>query len=568
MKFLIILRKFYFVNNSFFLILFYLCFLSYLNGQDFSKIEKKDAFKISGSVSGTQTFYHMEGKDSRRDPYFWMVGANLNISVYGINIPLSATISQQNKSFTQPFNQYGLSPRYKDVTVHLGYRSMMFSNFSLGGSMFLGSGVEVNPKNSWVRVAAFYGRLVKPISASGVSGLMVGVPTYGRWGGGAKVSIGTQNNFVDLIVFKAKDKLGSEYIYINPNEPLKAAENFVGSIATTQKIGKKIAFNAEYAFSAFNSDQLAPQLTLEKYTYINNLNFLYNTNSSSQFNKAMLANVTLTQKLFQVKLAYRRIDPEYKSLGCVFLNNDLEDITTTLSTRLFKNKINTSLSAGLQKNNLNRQLATKLSRFAGSFNFSYAVNTNLNVSANASNFNSSTSVQRLSGLDSLSYSQVTNSAGININYSLGSNAKRHNIFLMTNIQQANDNSGKSNSFYNVNFGYQLNFTPQALTFTSSLTTTKNASELQNAGSAGLNLGVIKLMFAKKLRLNFITTYLLGYQNTVINGSTTVLRLNTGYKLNKYHAISSDINVLLKNSSIPSIVSFQEYRATLIYTFTF
>lgn len=128
----------------------------------------------------------MEGKDSRRDPYFWMVGANLNISVYGINIPLSATISQQNKSFTQPFNQYGLSPRYKDVTVHLGYRSMMFSNFSLGGSMFLGSGVEVNPKNSWVRVAAFYGRLVKPISASGVSGLMVGVPTYGRWGGEQK----------------------------------------------------------------------------------------------------------------------------------------------------------------------------------------------------------------------------------------------------------------------------------------------------------------------------------------------------------------------------------------------
>ncbi|MFL5754598.1 MAG: hypothetical protein ACJ76F_14390 [Bacteroidia bacterium] len=506
--------------------------------------------------------------ESRRDPYFWLLNANLNINLYGVNIPLSATLTQQNRSFTQPFNQFGISPKYKGVTVHLGYRSMVFSNYSSGGNIFLGGGVDLAPANSWVKLSSFYGRFTKAVAAAGTDGLVTGTPAFERWGGGLKLTMGKQNNYVDLIAFKAKDRINSIPITTDANDPLKPAENFVASINTAQKIGKKLSFNGELAFSAYTVDQRAPDVVLQNYTYINNLGALYKTNASSQFNKAIMANIVYSEKYYQLKFMYRRIDPEYKSLGCVFLNNDLEDITATVSWRMLKNKINMSTSGGLQRNNVNKQLATQMTRLIGSANITWAATPRLNFTANVANFNSSTSLQRVNGIDSLSYSQVTTSGGGSINYSLGNNAKRHNLFLMGNAQQANDNSGKSTTFYNSNLGYQLSFSQQALSITGAATASRNASGFAQGISAGFSLGLTKQLLAKKLRLTVNSTYLQTYLNNLVTGSNRIYRVNTMYTINKHHALSADINALIKISTLTTVKSFQEYRGTLVYTFTF
>ena len=530
--------------------------------------EKKDNFKISGGLGATQTFYNVNGIENRRDPYFWLVNANLNISIKGINIPFTASFSQQNKRFTQPFNQYGISPKIKSVIIHAGYRSLLFSNFTYNGLVFLGGGIEYNPTNSWVKLATFAGRFTKPVSSPEKEGLVSGVPAYGRWGGGLKLTIGKPANFVDIIAFKAKDILGSKLIYDNDSNLLKAAENLTGAIYTNQKIGKKFTFASELAFSAYNADQLAPEQVLLKYSYVNNFGTLFTPNSSSQFNKAMLANLIYQEKFMQIRFSYRRIDPEYKSLGCIFLNNDLEDITSTLSTRLFKNKVNLSVSGGIQRNNLNGELSNQMNRVIGSANLSYSINSSLNLSANVSNFNSSNVAKRVNGPDSLNYSQVTNSGGLNLNYSIGNNSKRQNIFLMTNVQTANDNQNKSNTFYNANFGYQLNLAPKSTIITASLTTNKNASSTSDNASAGLNAGLVKHFFAKKMRLNASTAYLINFIGGKQNGSSQIFRLIGNYTLNKHHSFSADLNILLKNSTDPSSKSFQEYRGSLIYNFTF
>ncbi|MFN6039080.1 MAG: hypothetical protein ACK452_11485, partial [Bacteroidota bacterium] len=438
--------------------LFFLLFLVFFiqESESQNKLENKNPFKISGSLGATQTFYTVQGIDNRRDPYFWMLNANLNISLYGINVPFSATFSQQNRSFTQPFNQYGISPKYKSVTLHLGYRSLNYSNYTLGGNLFLGGGFELNPDKSWIKLSTFFGRFTKAVSQSGAEGLITGTPSYARWGGGIKVTIGSTSNFIDIITIKARDIQGADFIYDFDGKPIRAAENTVGAISTTQKIGKKIAFNGEFAYSAYNTDRNAPELTILKYSYSNNLGSLFRPNTSSQFNTALLFNLIYTEKFGQVKFTYRRIDPEYKSMGCVFLNNDLEDITANFSTRFLKNKISASLSGGIQRNNLNSELSNQMKRLIGALNLTYAPSQKLNFSLNASNFNSSTTVRRLNGPDSLNYSQITNSAGISANYSLGNNTRRQNLFLMTNLQQANDNNNKSNTFYNANLGYQLN----------------------------------------------------------------------------------------------------------------
>ncbi|MFN8438006.1 MAG: hypothetical protein U0V72_10215 [Cytophagales bacterium] len=85
-----------------------------LSAQDLGKIDYKKPVVVTGGFSATQTLYAAEGIKARRDPYYWMLSANLNINLFGVlSIPLSGQLTQQNKSYTQPFNQYGLSPSYK-----------------------------------------------------------------------------------------------------------------------------------------------------------------------------------------------------------------------------------------------------------------------------------------------------------------------------------------------------------------------------------------------------------------------------------------------------------------------
>ncbi|HXA02306.1 MAG TPA: hypothetical protein VNW99_09985 [Cytophagaceae bacterium] len=80
-----------------------------LNAQDLANIDKKNPIKITGGINATQTIYNAWGIQNRRDPYYWLLNANLNFNILGVSIPISATFSQQSKSFTQPFNQLHFS---------------------------------------------------------------------------------------------------------------------------------------------------------------------------------------------------------------------------------------------------------------------------------------------------------------------------------------------------------------------------------------------------------------------------------------------------------------------------
>lgn len=115
-------------------------------GQDLANLKNEKPVSVSGSLGGSFLGYSASGIAARRDPFFWQLNGTLNISLYGVDIPLSATFSQLNRRFPQPFNQFGLSPRYKSVTAHLGYRNLEFSPYTLSGNVFLGQVFKLHPK--------------------------------------------------------------------------------------------------------------------------------------------------------------------------------------------------------------------------------------------------------------------------------------------------------------------------------------------------------------------------------------------------------------------------------------
>lgn len=537
-----------------------------LRGQDLTSVGQPGQVKVTGSFTANAIGYAVSGMRNRRDPFYWMLSGNLNVDLYGWSIPISATFSQQQRSFTQPFNQYGLSPRYKWLTLHGGYRSMNFSNYTLSGNVFLGAGVEVAPDDLPIRFSAMYGRFAKPIAVYAVDGVISGEPALERLGYGAKLGIGRRvDRSVELIMFKAKDNGGTD---LADTTGLRPAENLVLGITTKQALTKNLLFDMEYALSAYTTDTRQEKVEQETYSYANHLGSLFTPRESSQFNKAILANLAFTRSFYQLKLTYRRIDPEYKTMGSVFLNNDLEDISGSVSVRAMQNKLSLSISGGVQRNNLNNDLLARLTRVIGALNASYAVSDKLNFNANLSNYSSNTRMTQLRELDSLKYFQVTRSAGLGFNYNIGSQTVRHAFFVLTNYQGANDDRNGDNTFYNANAGYQLMLTPQNFSLSGSLNWSKNEAPVFSSTALGPSIMASQSFFGKKVRSSVSASLLNSYLSGSLASRNVNTRLATAYALSNHHTFSVDLTYLSRKPIGSFYSPIKEFRGGVLYTFVF
>jgi hypothetical protein len=537
-------------------------------GQDLENFGDKDPVQISGSLSGTSTFYHTDGPN-QRDPFYWLLSGNVTLSLYGVSIPISATITQQNRSFTQPFNQYGLSPHYKAVTLHLGYRSMNFSEFTLGGNIFLGGGFEVAPENSKVSVSGMYGQLVKPVAPGRlVDGVINGEPAFKRLGYAGKVTFGKQANgsVTDLIMFRAKDIQNS--INTDSLPDLKPAENIVMGIHTMQKLADRVTLDLQYAFSAYTLDTRVNTPEDYNYSYFDNLGSLFRPNATTQYNGAIAGNIQYTSPIVQLKLAYRRVDPEYKTMGSVFLVNDIEDVTGSASWRMFNNKVNISTSGGIQNNNLNADKVSKMSRGIFAFNVAWMPTQKININANYSNFSASTRFSEALFLDSLNYIQVTKNAGLNINYLTGTEETRQMFFVMGNYQDVQDSQDNTSTLYIINGGYQVSFVPRELTFNASINFTNNTIVGLISNSAGPSLTASKSILNRKLKFNLSGTYLRSAAEGETTGIFSTMRLNTNYQYSQHHNLRAIMTYLNRETMGENARTINEFRAELSYAYTF
>ena len=117
------------------IILFILFTLGNLSGytQDFTNMQSQKPFIMTGSMEGRGTLYRSYGIEQRREPLSYLLNGSAAVSIYGLNIPFSVSYSDADRSFSQPFNQFGMSPTYKWITLHAGYRNIDYSPYTLGG---------------------------------------------------------------------------------------------------------------------------------------------------------------------------------------------------------------------------------------------------------------------------------------------------------------------------------------------------------------------------------------------------------------------------------------------------
>jgi len=550
-------------------------------GQDFSNLKDSKPFDYGGSLNINQNSnFRQSGQFT---PYSLFISGNANISFYGIALPFSFSYSNKKINYSQPFNfnQFGMQPSYKWVKAYIGYNSMSFSPYSLNGHQFMGGGLELAPPDFGIKFSAMYGRLIKKVEWDSLN--IVQKPYYERLGFAVKIGYNVKGASVELGIFKAWDKKNS-LSGLPDSLGLQPKENMVYSLSFNKTFLSKIKFSGEFAANSLTNDT--------RQSYVNavggkSLFFLMKPNGTTCYSKAIKGNIDYLAGSYTVGVAYERVDPSYATLGAYYFNNDFENITLTFTNQLLQGKINFSGSIGTQHNNLDKSKISSSQNFLGTISVTYIPSERVNYSANYSNqsyytymrtpFDKINSTTPYQNIDTLNFSQVSQSAMFNSSIVLGSTQdkdKRKMININLSYQQAvNKQSGNqqlsNSSNYQGTLMYSYSIVPLNLLLTGSFIGNYNRiSSTDDMLMYGPVIGVSKSFFNKKLTSNSSFAYNVSYRNQKFTGDVLSFRIGAGYTHQKSHRLNLSLCLVYRNSPI-EIINKQtiDFNGTLSYTYT-
>jgi len=496
------------------------CFSAQLGySQQLDKIGSGDGVSLSGGAGATGNAYITDDENSIATPYTYIVSGNLALDLYGINIPVSFSYSNATLNHSgQPLNIIGLSPSYKNLTVHLGYRSMSFSTYTLAGHSFFGAGVEYSCKG--FAVAAMGGRLLRAVEYDSTSTYVV--PAYERWGEGMSLGYAKEGNSLKGIVFYAKDKPHS--IEAVPFQySITPQENLVYSLAVERRLNDIISLNAEGAMSAWTRD-IRDSESLQK-SSVRKKVFFMPERTSTQYYQAYKAGLNFHFELFQWGLGYERVEPGYHTLGAYSVTNDFENVTVNASTAFFQKKLSVSASIGLQHDDLDGEKMSRMNRTVGSLGLTYKASERLNLSGSFSGYNSYLKVKPIEEeyventvydqLDTMNMIQVTQSYNGSADYKLfESDRILHQVFGSGGYQKADSEQGSNrfgNTMTNGTLGYSVMWKEPGINVGLNLNGSQSEYAQGESVYAGAGLSAGKSVWQRKLNISIGSNLSNNYQ---------------------------------------------------------
>lgn len=547
------------------------------HAQDLQSIRKAEPFRIKGTLSAGMWLYNVNGIPSRRQPFSWYLTGSPTLTIYGMTFPFTLTVSEQERRFAQPFNRYGVSPYYKKLTIHAGYRNVRFSDFTLAGVTMLGGGFDMNPGK--LRLGLMVGRINRAIAEDSIQAdgkRFNTYPVYKRMGYGLKIGYGKPANYADLSFFKGYDDYRSIARPVR-NTRVTPADNAVVGLKTHLTLLKRLTFDADVAVSAFTRDLYARQLDstdLEpQLTFLRQMPVILEINSSTGLYKAVRSSLAYGFSHGSIAARYERIDQDFQSLGAFFFNTDNEQWTVSPSFSLLKNLLSVSGSYGVAHDNLNGTKYATTIRSIGALNLGLQLSNELNISLSASNFgtNQNRGVGDLFN-DTTAISIVNSSYALNASYTHSNQYQSHSVNFSAGYQNANDQNRFTRdlthiiSFYG-NLSYNLlaieeeSHASLVLTYNNTQTTT------QQIVSIGPSISIGIPFLKKALRPILSGSYYLRRTDGQSDGSTLSVNGTVSYRLEKQ--TFSVGGSLLYNRSYSSLTpSFIESRLNVTYGYSF
>jgi hypothetical protein len=561
-----------------YLLLLALVFVGYhkLRAQDLEDIGHQKPIALTGSIQAQGIFYNATGIQDRRAPFTYYFSGNPTISIYGLEVPLSFAFSQADRSFRQPFNQFGLSPTYKWITVHLGYRDVSFSPYTLGGHTMLGAGVELNPGK--FRIGFMYGRLNRATTIDTTTQALVPF-SFSRKAFAAKLGYGTERNFFELSYLSAKDDtikpvgLTAQQNYISP------AKNDVVAYVSRFSMFRYFIFESDGAVSLYTNDVNSPiGLNNSASTILNKLRTTFGLNGTSAYYTAFSAGLGYNSRNYGLKLKYKRVDPDFQTMGAYYFSSDYENWTVNPFASLNKGKIRFNGSLGFQHDNLKDQKRATNHRVIGAFNAGIDITKSLSVDAVYTNFSDNQKAQTVLFADSLKIVQTTQTVTVMPRYMI----INPDLVQVISGSMTSNSLNDYNNFYSTDavsrsikttqymLSYNVNFAKKMLSAYVNISNTKLTGQGMQNSYRSATLGGNKIFF-KKLQTGLSGTLTsskaLAAEDAIIINATG----NLAYRVTNKQLLSLNFyltNNKAKNALPQSQPNFTETRGELSYILSF
>lgn len=540
-------------------------------GQDLSNLKSGNTFDVNGTASLSISYngVHSSSDSLVNQADSYSIGLRGSLSFLGIVMPVQLNYrkGQFNASTANPFFRLGLSPTYKWAKVHLGYRTMQFSKYSLSDITFLGGGVEINPGN--LRLAGMVGELKTPNFNLDTLAFHANlISNYKRKAYGFKLGFGKQRNYFDLFYFKAKDRFDvadAEEFYITLLPP---PENLVLGLDTRFVLFKKLTAALNINLSAMTNNQNASDQSIVEDLdegLRKALNSLITVNSTTRANTAGEASLTWYDKYFNLGFMYKRIDPNYASFGIHYVLDDLENYTINGGVRLLKSRVSLNGNVGVQRNNLKNIRNQTTERIIYNINSSIILKSNAGLNLAYSNF----AVDQKAGFVMLNdtFRLVQNTSVISVTpfYNWGKEKTKHSIqanlnrSLVQDISPVSDiqSNGRTSAMV-VNYRREMKSSDWSL----GLGIQRNESDFNGIQSErkGGNIYVGKRIHEQTLQLSVQAGYSILSLNHQKDGYALNSVVSASWKITNRTSLNALIGYLNKASRISR--QYDEFRFSI------
>jgi hypothetical protein len=557
-------------NRLLILVCLIVSIISPLRSQDLSNLKGVKPVTFNGSIGINTNFYNANGILARQDPFSYGLNANATVSLYGISMPFSFSWYNKTSNYTQPFNQFGISPTYKWITCHFGYRNLTFSEFSLSGHTFLGAGVELNPGK--IRVGAVYGLFN---SNSEYNPYMAdSLPKLTRKGWALKLGYGTAQNFVDFSMLRIGDNTDN---YTEPKDTLPRPtpeQNMVYGITSKLAIIEKLSLEFDGSMSFYTDNRKASRFaTIENGWLAFSDNFMTINTTSTYYTAFKTALMYKFTDKISTGLEYRRIGTDYKSMGAYFFNNDVANLTINQTWSFLKDKIAARGSIGFQRDNLSKTKIATSKRTIGSMNLSYILNEKFAVDALHSNFTTNQKAGTIPIVDSLKLFQMNHNFSLLPRFTKVTAERTQTVMLNLNLMKLDDKNKTTQNLTETNttiitLSYVLGFIPKKLNLNCGLNYTNLKNSVYKNSMSGFMFGLAKTMLSDALSINWNNSFMINKINAD-KGSIFNMTLSANYRFAKKHTINLNMNYIKNSFDIKSTTpSYNEIRGDLSYVFTF
>lgn len=512
-----------------------------INGQ--SKVpDDIDSLVLAKAKSYIRTDLSAQGKmalsseinynpNTKGNIFSYRIQGNIQTNVFGFTLPINFSYSNGRTVYgydlnpirLPSFNRIGFSPKYKEFTGHVGYRQMNFTKYTLNGLQFKGIGLEYRPEKYY---AAFMKGILKPAVIEDFTDVSLIEPSFQRNAWALKGGYETENLTFGFAFLKSIDDPNSIVNYESYLQPISPRENAVIGFYGMKKLGEKLTFDFDYAFSGMsydivNDEYLDILTNLTAYNYFG----LFTTRHNSIYDKALKSSLVYNIFDFDLSYNYERVDPDFRSLGAFFFSNNFITRTGGIKRSFLEDRLNVQMEAGIENIAETKPNQSDTGRAIGSVNTKYKLNDRLSFSGKYSNLNNSNLIRKpslqSSAIDSILQTQTKEK------YNFGSN-----IIL----------DEKKTIILNIQTGYQRGLIVDR---DFRLTSRSNTSK---------NLGASLSTSAEKINQAF------GYNiSSISNDNTNILSQSFTHNLTKPLTETSNLST---NSSI-NLVSSQSINSVIL-----